>query len=299
MNDMIAIDHLQVRYNTTLAVDIQTPLRVARGERLGILGSNGAGKTSLVNALLGLIPAQGSYQLAVGPQEIGVHMQANAYAETMAVRHIIETILDAPLAKLPQTQELIEFFDFGDCLRKRYKQLSGGQKQRLTLILVMSQEMPLVFFDEVTSGLDFETRQRLIEKLVTWYGERDTTIVMISHYYEELENLVDTVLYLDSGQVVATGRKEALFQQHCGRTVVTLAASDENRRLLEGFELLRAPEHTLAVTCPDNATEARLTTLLREANIDYKRSTNDLEIMSINALGSWREARAQATRRSA
>ena len=60
--------------------------------------------------------------------------------------------------------ELISYFEFEDCLRKRYSSLSGGQKQRFTIILVMMQEAPLTFYDEVTSGLDFETRQKLVEK---------------------------------------------------------------------------------------------------------------------------------------
>ena len=196
---MIDITNLRVRYGETIAVDLREAIHIERGERIGIIGSNGAGKTSLVNALLGLIPAEGRFHVGVPRSEIGVHMQINSYAETMPVRVIIETVLGAPLRRLPLVQELIDFFNFEGSLGKSYRKLSGGQKQRLTLIMVLAMEQPLVFFDEVTSGLDYETRQRLIDKLISWYDARETTLVMISHYYEELENLVDRILYLEEG----------------------------------------------------------------------------------------------------
>ncbi|MDI9498301.1 MAG: ABC transporter ATP-binding protein [Bacillota bacterium] len=285
---MIDITNLRVRYGETIAVDLREAIHIERGERIGIIGSNGAGKTSLVNALLGLIPAEGRFHVGVPRSEIGVHMQINSYAETMPVRVIIETVLGAPLRRLPLVQELIDFFNFEGSLGKSYRKLSGGQKQRLTLIMVLAMEQPLVFFDEVTSGLDYETRQRLIDKLISWYDARETTLVMISHYYEELENLVDRILYLEEGQLVAFGRKHELFRRYCGRTIITLANSPEHLPLIAGFERLVSPEHLLAVSCGDTEAEARLTARLREHNIDYRRSSSDIEIMSINALATWR-----------
>ncbi|MDF2872097.1 MAG: transporter related [Anaerocolumna sp.] len=108
-------------------------------------------------------------------------------------------------------------------MTKKYAALSGGQKQRHTIILVLIQDSPLVFFDEVTSGLDFETRQKLMTKLVEWYSNKPTTLCVVSHCYEELEQLVNKLLILERGQVVDFGSKDELFRKYCGKTVITNA----------------------------------------------------------------------------
>jgi ABC-2 type transport system ATP-binding protein len=64
-------------------------------------------------------------------------------------------------------------------LKKRFAQLSGGQKQKLTIILVLMQNKPLTFFDEVTSGLDFESRIKLMPKIKEWYKENDGAVCMV------------------------------------------------------------------------------------------------------------------------
>lgn len=97
-------------------------------------------------------------------QNYGAHMQFNEYTDSMPVKYVMEAILDTTISRNQKLRELIEYFEFGECLKKKYSKLSGGQKQRLTIILVMMQEAPMTFYDEVTSGLDFETRQRLMEK---------------------------------------------------------------------------------------------------------------------------------------
>lgn len=280
---MVVINNVQVKYGSQLALSINEPLTFGDGDRIGIIGSNGAGKSTLVKTILGLTNYQGSIINDLKPEEIAVHMQHNHYVSTMAVKHIMETILNTRIKKNKILQELITFFDFEECLNKKFATLSGGQKQRLTIILVLIQDSSLVFFDEVTSGLDFETRQKLMSKIVEWYRGKNTTLCVVSHYYEELEQLVNKILILDSGQVVAFGDKEELFRNYCGKTIITIENNERNEKLTKHFNKLIAPAHLIAISCPDNELEKEISELLIRENINYKRSNNDIEIMSINA----------------
>lgn len=291
---LLTIRQLQVTYGKQTALQIQTPITFERGDRIGIIGSNGAGKTTLVKALLGLAPYQGSIVTELKPEQMAVHMQFNEYVTTMPVKYIMETILNTRIKSDSQLQELIRFFDFEGCLGKRYSALSGGQKQRLTIILVMMQRAELTFYDEVTSGLDFESRQKLMEKLVEWYRDRKDTLVVISHYYEELEQLADKLLILDQGKVVAFGKKEELFRTYCGKAILVLENNERNKALTKGCSLLVAPEHLIALTCRDEAEEEKMLSLLNRNNINFKRSNCDIEIMTINARKSFYEKLGQS-----
>lgn len=280
---LLTIENLEVQYGKQTALKIDKPIAIEKGDRIGVIGSNGAGKSTFVRALLGLIPYSGVIQTELKKTDMAVHLQENEYVNSMPVKYIMEGILNTKIKLNRQLEELITFFEFEQCLSKRFRALSGGQKQRLTIIMVLMQNAPLTFYDEVTSGLDFETRQRLMEKLVDWYTDRDNSLVVVSHYYEELENLVDKILILDKGKVVAFGKKEELFQRFCGNAVTILANTKENEQLVRSFEKIESPKHLIAISCKTKETELKLMELLISRNINFKRSTDDIEIMSINA----------------
>lgn len=281
---MLTIKDLEVKYGSQTALQIREPISFERGDRIGIIGSNGAGKTTLVKALLGLTAYKGRIVTELTPEQMAAHMQMNAYVSTMPVKYIMEMVLHTRIRQDQQLQEMIRFFDFESCLSKKYTALSGGQKQKFTVILVMMQRAELTFYDEVTSGLDFETRQKLMEKLVEWYREKEDTLVVVSHYYEELEQLADKLLILDHGRLIAYGTKDELFRKYCGSAIIILENNPKNRELSTGFVPLESPGHLLALSCPDRETEGRILSILLENNVNYKRSNSDIEIMSINAI---------------
>lgn len=280
---LLTIKQLQVKYGSRTALRIEEPLSFERGERIGVIGSNGAGKTTLVKALLGLVDYQGSIITQIRPEQMAVHMQSNSYVSTMPVRRIMEMILDTNIKENRELQELIGFFEFEGCLSKRFHALSGGQKQKFTIIMVMMQKAELTFYDEVTSGLDFESRQKLTEKLVEWYRDKEDSLIIVSHYYEELEQLADKILLLDEGRVIAYGNVKELFLKYCGDAVYILENTPKNQSLAAEFRMLRSPDHLLALSCRNKEEERRMLSLFVEYNVDFKRSSSDIEIMSINA----------------
>lgn len=279
----LTIENLTVKYGTEVALQIRSPLTVSEGDRVGIIGSNGAGKSTLMKSILGLVKYEGTIRTDLMPRQIATHMQFNEYTDAMPCKYVMETILNTKISASSRLQELIHFFEFEDCLRKKYSRLSGGQKQRFTIIMVMMQDAPLTFYDEVTSGLDFETRQKLTEKLADWYRGRNSSLCIVSHYYEELEQLVNKILILDKGKVIDYGDKDALFRKYCGRAVIVFDALPQHQELISGYRKLASPTHLTALSVSDLKEELEVTRLLSDNNINYRRSNSDIEIMYSNA----------------
>lgn len=280
---LLTIKQLQVKYGDQTALQINSPICFEKGERIGVIGSNGAGKTTLVKAILGLTNYEGRIITDLKPEQMAAHMQSNAYVTTMPVRRIMEMVLDTRVKENKELQELIDFFEFENCLPKRFSALSGGQKQKFTIIMIMMQKAELTFYDEVTSGLDFETRQKLMEKMVEWYRGKEDSLVIVSHYYEELEQLADKILLLDQGKVVAFGRTDELFRTYCGDAIFILDHNQVNSGLTKEFHALKSPNHLIALSCRDREEERKLLTILMDNRVNFKRSNSDIEIMSINA----------------
>lgn len=287
---LLTIDKLKVQFGSYTALDIQTPIDIDKGDRVGIIGSNGAGKSTLVKSIVGLVRYQGKIRCSLTRDEIATHMQFNEYTDNMAVKYVMEAILQTKISKNPRLQDLIDYFEFRECLKKKYSRLSGGQKQRFTIIMILMQDAPLTFYDEVTSGLDFETRQKLVEKLVDWYRDKDASLCIVSHYYEELEQLANKLLILDQGRVIDYGYKEALFQKYCGRSVIVLDASNKNKELSKDCKKLASPSHLIVLSCMSKEEETEITRRFVEHNVNFKRSNNDIESIYINAKQAYEQA---------
>ena len=280
---MLTLDGVKVTFKDKTALDLGRMVEIADNDRVGVIGSNGAGKTTLIKSILGIVNYQGNIKRGIGVDKIAVHMQQNEYIDTVPLSIILEMLIGGPIKENKKIMEMIEFFEFESCLKKRWKHLSGGQKQRFTLILVMCSESPLTLLDEVTSGLDFETRQKLMKKLTQWYKERNTTLLVTSHYYEELEHLVNKILYLDKGKVIDFGNKDELFRKYCGKAVILCEENDAVKEILKNHRQIIAPEGMIALRCDEKEDEIAVSEALSSINVNYRRSNNDIELMTINA----------------
>lgn len=280
---MLTIERIKVEYPSLVALDITEPIEILPTDRIGVIGSNGAGKTTFIKACLGLTNYQGKIVSSVKPEEMAVHMQFNEYIDTVSCKTIMEAILGTNYKIDKKLQELVQFFSFEDNLKKKFKDLSGGQKQRFTLILVLMQDAPITFFDEVTTGLDFETRRALIQKILKWYENKQSAILFVTHYYQELELLTNKLLILHQGKVVAFDSHKALFKKYCGHSVITF---DENSQLeLVGYRQILAPEKTIAIACENQTQELELSSYLINQGMNFSRSNQDIELMTLNAIG--------------
>lgn len=99
---LLKMNQIKVQYGKTTALNIVNPIEICEGDRIGVIGSNGAGKTTLVKSILGIVPYTGSIESKITPQEMAVHMQFNEYSNSMAVKHIMEAILQTKIKGNPK-----------------------------------------------------------------------------------------------------------------------------------------------------------------------------------------------------
>ena len=149
---MLKIKDLQVKYKDFTALNIHGEINIKKNEIVGIIGANGAGKSTLIKALTNQVSYTGYIEK---PKSIAVHMQENPYPNILTCQTIMEGLLKTTVKKDKKLRGLIDFFSFQSLLKKKVTQLSGGQKQKLTLIMLLYQDAPLTWVDEMTAGLDF------------------------------------------------------------------------------------------------------------------------------------------------
>jgi ABC-2 type transport system ATP-binding protein len=224
MDAIIQVEHLHKSYTDLVAVK-DLSFQVWKGEIFGMVGPNGAGKTTTIEiieglrasdsgrlSVLGFDPASQRDELA---EHIGVQLQAAALPAHLRVGEALELFASFyPKQSFPNgvkasSDDLLSRLGLSDKASAPYSKLSGGQKQRLSIALALIHKPPIVFFDEITTGLDPQARRAMWD-LVREIRNQGSTVFLTTHFMEEAERLCDRVLILDHGQCVALDRPEVL-----------------------------------------------------------------------------------------
>jgi len=219
---IIEVEGLRKMYGGTVAVD-GVSFTVSQGEIFGLVGPNGAGKTSIVETLAGLRRPDAGTVRVLGhdpgrerrelAQRIGIQLQEAALPDRLRVREALD--LYASFYRDPADwRDLIAEWGLEDKRDTAFADLSGGLKQRLLVALAFVGSPELVFLDELTTGLDPRARR------TTWNIVRDirakgVTVVLVTHFMDEAEQLCDRVAVVDRGRIVALDRPAALVNEAC------------------------------------------------------------------------------------
>ncbi len=220
MTNVITVNNLRKSYGPTVAVD-DISFDVAQGEIFAILGPNGAGKTTTVETIVGLRrPDRGSVSvLGIDPQQdaqalrqhIGVQLQQAAVPQRLKVWEILDLFASFYTTTVPRDR-LIEQWGLTDKRNAYFGKLSGGQQQRLFIALALINDPDIVFFDELTTGLDPQARRATWE-LVQGVRAQGKTVVLVTHAMDEAELLADRVAIIDHGRIIALDTPQALIQR--------------------------------------------------------------------------------------
>jgi len=215
----IEVEGLSKRYGPKVAVD-DVSFAVAEGEIFGLLGRNGAGKSTTVDCLAGLrVPDRGRIRVAgLDPRQdrrelrqlLGVQLQESELPDRLTVAEAMR--LYASFYPRPADIDgLLAQLDLTDKSNTRYRRLSGGQKQRLSIALALIGRPRIAILDELTTGLDPVAR-RDTWQLIDDIRNQGVTIVLVTHFMDEAARLCDRVAIMRDGRIAALGAPAALAQ---------------------------------------------------------------------------------------
>lgn len=218
METIIQVKNLSKSYAKIKAIQ-DVSISVCRGEVFGLLGANGAGKSTTIECILGTKKQDNGTVsiLRKNPQtdrknlyeKVGVQFQESNYQDKITVSELCAETQS--LYKSPSNYEdLLKRFGLSDKLKSQVNELSGGQKQRLFIVLALIPNPEVVFLDELTTGLDARAR-RDVWKCLSELKSKGLTIFLTSHYMDEVEALCDRIMILKKGNIIFHGSvKEAI-----------------------------------------------------------------------------------------
>ncbi len=212
MEETIRIKGLSKSYDGKKVIE-NLSLSVAAGEVYGLLGANGAGKSTTIECVLGTRKADSGFVQICGLdpwkdrkrlfEQVGVQFQEANYPDKIRVKELCEET--ACLYKHPAAYEkLLQKFGLTDKRNAFVNELSGGQKQKLFIVLALIPGPRVVFLDELTTGLDTKAR-RGVWKSLQELKEQGLTIFLSSHFMDEVEILCDRIGILKDGGFVFEG----------------------------------------------------------------------------------------------
>lgn len=220
----IIITDLTKKYGTLTAVD-HLSLTIEKGELFSLLGMNGAGKTTTIKMLSCLIPPTEGDAVMLGDsirenpnavkQKTNISPQETAVAPNLTVRENLEFIAGIygqnAEASVKSVKEMSSRFGLDDVLGNKARTLSGGMQRRLSIAMALISDPQILFLDEPTLGLDVIARRELWASIRQL--KKQVTIILTSHYLEEVEALSDRIGVMTKGKLVAVGTTADLTAQ--------------------------------------------------------------------------------------
>ena len=212
MNTCIEVKDLTKSLGGRVVVD-KISFRVETGEVFGLLGHNGAGKSTTIDLLLGLKkPDCGTGTIfGLDPtanrkavfERVGVQLQSSNYQNNIRVDELFKE-MSALYEKPEDYRRLLKIFSLEKFEKSQVNKLSGGEKQKLSVALALINNPEIVFLDELTTGLDTAARREVWGHLKE-LKSKGTTIFLTTHYMEEAESLCDRIFLIKDGNKITEG----------------------------------------------------------------------------------------------
>lgn len=211
---IINVNNLSKKYKDILAVD-NISFSVEEGSLFALLGVNGAGKSTTIHILTGLIKKDfgkvtiDEYDIDKDSSKIkaisNVSFQDSSIALNLTVYENLDLICSIYeiTNKENRISEIVKLFEFEDYLKTKAKNLSGGYKRRLSIALALITSPKILYLDEPTLGLDVLSRTDLWKIIKSLKGK--ITIILTTHYLEEVEHLADSIAIMNKGKILTNG----------------------------------------------------------------------------------------------
>lgn len=226
MEEKIEIKDLKKSYPGVSALK-GIDITLALGKIIGLIGPNGSGKSTLLKTIAGLVQKDSGEVNVFGKkpsrglkEEIAFLPEINHLYKWMTIEEVIN-FYDSQFANFngDKAFELVEFMNLSPELA--IKNLSKGMVARVKLILTMARKVPLMIMDEPLSGIDPQSRARILESLINEYRVGEQTIIISTHEVMEAERIFDYVVFLEDGKVKLEGNADDLRAEY-GKSIQDL-----------------------------------------------------------------------------
>ncbi|PEA53019.1 export ABC transporter ATP-binding protein [Bacillus pseudomycoides] len=218
----LEIKNLTKKFGDFIAVDNMS-LAIKQGEIFGFLGSNGAGKSTTINMVAGLLRSNegeirileknikkhnrfAKMNIGIVPQDLAIYEELTAYEN---VKFFAGLYGLRGVELKARVEEALQFVGLSDKHKSYPKNFSGGMKRRLNIACAIAHRPKLIIMDEPTVGIDPQSRNYILQS-VRKLNEMGSTIIYTSHYMEEVEEICTKIAIVDHGKIIAEGTKEQL-----------------------------------------------------------------------------------------
>ncbi|MGW4029437.1 ATP-binding cassette domain-containing protein [Streptomyces sp. NPDC004838] len=271
---IIEVSDLRKAYGGRTVVD-GVSFTVEEGEIFGILGLNGAGKTTSVECVEGLrVPDSGRVRVAgLDPiadraevtEVLGAQLQESALQAKLTVREALQ-LYSAFYPRPLDWRPLAERLGLTAKLGTRFGKLSGGQKQRLFIALALIGSPRVVVLDELTTGLDPRAR-RDTWSLIEDVRDSGVTVILVTHFMEEAQRLCDRIALIDKGRISALDTPDGLIGRSTGSAVISFTPSrpidHETLAALPGLAAIESKDDRITLSGTDETVNAVISLLAR------------------------------------
>ena len=268
----IRVENLVKTFKDVRAVD-GASFEAKEGELFAFLGENGAGKSTSISVICGLLKKDGGKVYVAGrdideddsvKSEIGVVFQSSVLdkalsaRDNLAYRAALYGIVGEECKK--RIDELNDLLDFGEFIDRPLAKLSGGQKRKIDIARALLNRPKILILDEPTTGLDPQTRKTVWAVVEKLQKEEKLTVFLTTHYMEEAAK-ADYVVILDHGKVAAEGTPHELKNSYTGDFIVAYGAKREGFETAFGggiCENIREEQSSLKIAVKDTAQAAQM-----------------------------------------
>lgn len=228
-------------------------LEIKPGYVTGLVGRNGAGKTTAFKSVLGLISVDGGEIEIFGKklsdfkskdkEKIGVLLSDSGFSGELKVKDIIP-VLSAVYSQFDKEDFLKKCKQMKLPLNKKIKEFSTGMKARLKLIIAITHNADLLILDEPTAGMDVMARESIIDMLREYMEQGERAILISSHISGDLEGLCDDIYMIDNGKIILHQDTDVILSSYG-----ILKLRDEEYRKLDKSHILKIKKENFGVSC--------------------------------------------------
>lgn len=295
MQDVIRIDGLSKSFGLVKAVD-NLSIRVKEGELFAFLGVNGAGKSTTINVISGMLQKDEGKIEINGKDvdtdkgeikgQIGVVFQNSVLDSALSVydnlksRSALYGIVGEAFTN--RLNELISLLDFGDFLHRTVSKLSGGQRRRIDIARALIHNPKILILDEPTTGLDPQTRKTLWNVIYSLRKNQNMTVFLTTHYMEEAGE-ADYIVIIDGGKISAEGSPLKLKNEFTGDYVTLYNAKEEDvKKLGVSYEKIK---EAFRFYLPNTKSATDLIVKFPEIFVDYEITKGKMDDVFLAVTG--------------